>query len=98
MSSLSRMLSDIMVAAFESTMAEAGPVLRRNLFDAALVVGLLLAALVFLLGAMGIGLGGVYLLMAPEMGRPGAAFMCAALSAVIGLVIMLWAKSRVDER
>jgi hypothetical protein len=92
------MLSDIMVSAFESTMARAGPVLRRSIFDAVLAVGLMLAALVFLLGAMGIALGGVYLLMAPAMGRAGAAFMCAALAAVIGLVVMIWARTKLDQR
>jgi hypothetical protein len=98
MSSISRIIGDIMAAGIERAVATAGPHLQRSLMRACLVFAIVLAAVAFLVGAAGIALGGTYLLLAPEVGAAGAAFLCAALSVAAGLVMILWAKSKVGEQ
>ncbi|MFW5923086.1 MAG: hypothetical protein ACOCSQ_01750 [Planctomycetota bacterium] len=98
MSSFGRIIGDMLAAGVEGAAEVAGSRIQRKLFEVGVVASLLLVALMFLIGAVAIALGGTYLLLAPQVGPASAAFSCAALALFIGLMLIIWAKLRTAGR
>lgn len=75
------------------TVAQAGgPPLKRHLFEAAMAVLTLLAAVVCLLAGAGFGLASLYMFLTPALGGASSALLCALAAGVVGLLLAMWAR------